>query len=229
MAQPHRIPEVQQEANRRLRQAVRQISLDPALRVKIRTSLPAPQPAFPFGRQIQLAAVIGLLTFIASSQSPRKLKGRDVEEQLNRVGRPFRLALGDHLECALRRSRVVRSQPSDVGLPNLLPGYRLVESHLCTYESHVLTHLVYEQKGEIASVILMSGEPETKGITQAASSEFTVTAGVTHGNRVFLVSSHNRLQDRHRFERLLPQLEAGIFVSVISFYALGSTITLPLL
>jgi len=85
------------------------------------------------------------------------------------------------------------------------------------------------RKGEIASAILMSGEPETKGITQAANSEFAVTAGVTHGNRVFLVSSHNRLQDRHRFERLLPQLEAGIFVSVISFYALGSKITLPLL
>lgn len=82
------------------------------------------------------------------------------------------------------------------------------------------------RKGEIASAILMSGEPETKGITQAANSEFAVTAGVTHGNRVFLVWSHNRL---HRFERLLPQLEAGIFVSVISFYALGSKITLPLL
>ncbi len=214
MAQPHRIPEVQQEANRRLRQAVRQIPLDPALRVKIRTSLPAPQPAFPFGRQIQLAAVIGLLTFIASSQAPGKLMGRDVEEQLSQVGRPFRLALGDHLECTLRRRRVVHSQPSDVALPNLLSGYRLVESHRCTYEGHLLTHLAYEHKGEIASVILMSGEPETKGITQAASSEFTVTAGVTHGNRVFLVSSHNPAQDRHRFERLLPQLEAGIFVIV---------------
>jgi len=36
-----------------------------------------------------------------------------------------------------------------VGLPNLLPGCRLVESHLCTYESHVLTHLVYAMSTKI--------------------------------------------------------------------------------
>ncbi|MBY0505925.1 MAG: hypothetical protein K2X03_18560 [Bryobacteraceae bacterium] len=184
----------------RLRDAVCRIPVDPGLRVRVCATFVPREPTFRLARQLQLAGVIFALAFVAGSGSRGPRGPASVEEQLAEAG-AFRLAVGDHLECALRRKRI--------GQPGLTPPAHPGSEHLCHYEGHALTHLTMAGNDGVASLIIARREadgPPIEGMRQARTSELTVTAIASHGFDVYLVSHQNPHAGQERMRQLMPRI-----------------------
>ncbi|MEZ5428710.1 MAG: zf-HC2 domain-containing protein [Pyrinomonadaceae bacterium] len=116
------------------------------------------------------------------------------------------LALGDHRKCALehrigqRPEDIDLSEPQYAGLKegvqiplkNKFGRCELIDAHICRYQGHDFTHLVFKPEGRTMSVLILElseGEQlKESGIAKLSTGDFQIARFDVEHKAVFVVS-----------------------------------------
>jgi hypothetical protein len=175
---------------RRLRDAVREVSVPAGLERRIRDRLRLPKE--PQAKKLFLMAIAAALVLCFS-----------VFRISDPSGRLLRVALDDHLHCALRHHPAPRIAGELNQLPVRLKGltalvqegvppeFSLVLAHECREQGHTFVHLMFGDGRHLLSVLIThreSGEFLGDGTRQAARDHFQLAAVESGDFVVYTVS-----------------------------------------
>lgn len=135
-----------------------------------------------------------------------------------------KIALGDHLGCAVNHNLEERPVKIDLELPQhrdwregaVKPlqiksdDYKLIEAHDCKYQNQQFTHLIFESEGKMLSVIATDIDNEkalkSEGVAHFRSAEYQMARFDVDNKAIFVISDLSKQKNSATAELILQPM-----------------------
>lgn len=203
-----------ENANDRLKRAVNSVEVPPFLEARVRNRIraegtPLRSPLRNWGWAAGFAAVVFAVMAVFLWQTPplRESEESTIASVTGGMSTFLRVAMGDHLHCAIfrkwhRQPRTVQAALATLGpayeglTPALQPrvpaAYKVYAAHRCSRNGRSFVHLTLESDGKPVSLLItrkQAGEESLpNSVAGLRADRFTMDAFETRGHFVYIVS-----------------------------------------